>query len=76
MVTFSKDIKFRGSNQTTVNVSRNDRPFGQLWTFTAKGETHGWHAKTLAGDYRLFEAANKKDALFAARKWIAEKAAY
>jgi hypothetical protein len=75
MVTFSNSIKVKGSNQTTVNVSRNDRPFGQLWTFTAKDETHGWHAKTVAGDYRLFEAAKKGAALEAARKWIAAKAA-
>lgn len=75
MVSFSNPTKISGSNQTTINVSRKERPYGQLWTFTAKDETHGWHAKTLAGTYKLFEGP-KKAALAAAKAWMIAQAAY
>lgn len=49
-VTVTKST-FKGSNQITFNVGLNGRPFGQIWTFKAKGERHPYHVKTLAGFY-------------------------
>jgi hypothetical protein len=68
--TFHPVAKVSGSNQTTINVGRNGKPFGQLWTFTANGETHGWHAKTLNGSYKLFDGASKSANLTAAKAWM------
>ncbi len=53
-VTVTGPIRFKGSNSTRWNVDLDDVPFGQIWTFTAKGEVHPFHAKTLAGAYEAF----------------------
>lgn len=44
----------KGSNCIKWNVDYNGRPFGQLWTFKARGEVHRYHAKSLAGVYANF----------------------
>jgi hypothetical protein len=44
-------VKHKGSNQVAFNVDLDGRPFGQIWTFHAKGEVHPYHVKTLAGFY-------------------------
>jgi hypothetical protein len=60
-VTFHSPSVSRGSNQTKINVDLNGRPFAQLWTYTAKGESHPWHAKvTKTGRYRAFEGKRAK----------------
>jgi hypothetical protein len=68
--TFHALKKIAGSNMTSVNVDRDGKPFGSLWTFTAKGETHGWHAQTLKGAYKLFEGPSKAASLAAAKAWM------
>lgn len=74
--TFQTATKNAGSKQTTINVDRDGKPFGQLWTFTNKGEVHGWHAKTLDGAYAYFdESPNKKDNLSTATLWMICEAA-
>jgi hypothetical protein len=73
---FHTATKVSGSNQTSINVDRDGKPFGQLWTFNTKDETHGWHAKTLGGAYAYFDYipdgtfAPKIKALIAAREWM------
>lgn len=52
-VTITGPIKNKGSNMITFNVDLNGVPFGQIWTFKAKGERHGYHVKTLAGFYAI-----------------------
>lgn len=69
---FIQQTPSKDTNQRTINVERNGRPFGQLWTFEAKGETHPWHAKTLAGDYHAFYA--KDGGLTAAQRWLEDLA--
>lgn len=61
MITFLKVAKKPGSSQQTINVERNGKPFGQLWTWpNTKTEWHPWHAKPLNGDHKTFD--NLKDA--------------
>lgn len=52
-VTITK-VKHSGSNAINFNVDLNGVPFGQIWTFKAKGEWHPYHVKTLAGYYATF----------------------
>lgn len=54
MFTFSEIIKTKGSNAQRINVSKDGRPFGQIWTFKAAGEKHPWHFKGLSGSYQTF----------------------
>jgi hypothetical protein len=56
--TVSKAIRFKGSNRTAWNVANatTGAPVGQIWTFTARGEIHPFHFKTLDGFYCIFES--------------------
>lgn len=49
-ITITK-VKVSGSNMIAFNVDLNGVPFGQIYTFKAKGEVHPYHVKTLAGFY-------------------------
>lgn len=66
----------KDSGRISINVDRNGRPFGQLWTYRNTAEEfHPWHAKTLAGAYQVFQPATlsanaKKIAGFDAMAWI------
>jgi hypothetical protein len=53
-ITLTKVLPARGSNRTAWNYDLDGRPFGQVWTFKAKGESHLFHAKPLKGEYRFF----------------------
>lgn len=53
-ITITKVKPLRGSNIIRWNFDLNGNAFGQVWTFKAKGETHLFHAKTLAGAYEAF----------------------
>lgn len=35
--TFTLVPKLRGSTMLTINVDRNGKPFGQIWTFRERG---------------------------------------
>ena len=76
MTTFQTAKKNAGSNSSIINVDRDGKPFGQVWTFTTKGEVHGFHAKTLAGAYKYFDytpdgtLTPKIKALVAAKAWM------
>jgi len=48
-VNYSKASK---GQRLFVNVSLDGEPYGQLWTFQAKGEKHPWHSKPLDGDHQ------------------------
>lgn len=52
-ITITKVVN-KGSNLISYNVDLNNAPFGQIWTFKAKGEKHGYHVKTLKGAYKLY----------------------
>jgi len=53
--TFIKAVKRPGLTQKTINVERNGKPFGQLWTWpNTKTEKHPWHAKPLNGKHETF----------------------
>jgi hypothetical protein len=75
-IAFAPAVRAPGSNRIAINVSKDGRPFGQLWTFANDRKTfHGWHAETLAGEYEFFEpsdlsAAAKKVAGFDAMAWM------
>ena len=43
--------QYRGSNRTDWNVDLEGRPFGQIWTYKARGERHPYHARALDGRY-------------------------
>lgn len=47
-VTITK-ATFKGSNRIAYNVDLNGRPFGQIFTFKARGEVHPFTVVTLAG---------------------------
>lgn len=49
-----------GSNMIVINVKRNGKPFGQIWTFKEKGTKSVVNAKTLAGSEGAFSSV--KDA--------------
>lgn len=53
-VTITKNTA-KGSNAVRWNVDLNGVPFGQIWTFKARGEVHPFHVKTLAGAYAAFD---------------------
>ena len=60
-ITITKVVA-KGSNRIAYNVELNDVPFGQIWTFKAKGEFHPFHVKTLRGEYTTranYEAAER-----------------
>lgn len=50
--TFYAATRESGSDMTTIRIDRNERPYGMIWTFTVRGEYHGWHAKLLTGEYK------------------------
>lgn len=52
-VTIEGPVRHKGSTCKFWNVSVDGVPFGQIWTFIARAEIHGFHAKTLAGEYKL-----------------------
>ena len=53
--TFTKVRRNIGSSCTQVNVDKDGRPFGALWTFrNTKTEWHPWHAQALNGEHRTF----------------------
>lgn len=54
-ITITKVKPVSGSNQTRWNIDVNGAPFGAIWTFTAKGEKHFFHAKPLIGSYASFD---------------------
>ena len=51
-ITITKRRAVKGSTAITWDIDRNGRPYGQIWTFKAKGEQHPHHVKTLSGFYR------------------------
>jgi hypothetical protein len=68
MTTFSKIIKKSGSTHKMIEVSRDGKPFGALWTWmNTKYDTHPWHYKTLNGEYGFFYG---KDGLKKAKEAI------
>lgn len=50
-VTITKEKAFKGSNRVVRNYDLNGTPFGQVWTYKTKGETHKWHAAKSNGAY-------------------------
>lgn len=50
-VTITKQPKFKGSNRVAYNVDLNGVPFGQIYTFKAKGEVHPFHAVKASGEH-------------------------
>ena len=72
IIQFSQQKTYRGSNQISIDVARNGRPFGQIWTFRKTAtETFPWTAKTLAGEFKHFYKVD--GGLRAAKKWIEAK---
>jgi len=59
---FTKAKKDAGSNRVYFNASRNGVPFGQIWTWEAKDESHPFHALALHGPYGTFDSL--ADAMF------------
>lgn len=59
-VTITKNVA-KGSNRIAYNVDLNGRPFGQIWTFKANNEKHGYHVKTLAGVYKLYSTYDEAE---------------
>lgn len=48
--TFSKIQKKPGSTKLSIEVSRDGKPFGLIWSWPdTRTECHPWHAKTVAG---------------------------
>jgi len=59
--TFIEVPKKPGSSQHTINVERDGKPFGQIWTWpNTATEHHLWHVKPLNGNHETFD--NLKDA--------------
>ena len=53
--TFHPVAPLKGIDTKTINVSRDDKPFGQMWTFTnTKDEEHPWHVSPLNGEHKVF----------------------
>lgn len=51
-------VRHKGSNAREWNVDLNGVPFGKIWTFKAKGEIHGYHAKPLNGEHTMHNSYN------------------
>lgn len=47
-VTITKQTA-KGSNRINYNVDLNGKPFGQIWTYKAKGEKHLYQVYCLNG---------------------------
>ena len=65
--TFSKTLKGLPGNASYryVEVSRNGRPLGLLWTWLNTADTkHPWHAKPLNGRHHTFRT------LALAKRWM------
>jgi len=58
MITFSKVIRKSGSSMKTIEVSKDEKPFGSLWTWFEKGEEHPWHVKPLTREHKFFYGKN------------------
>lgn len=57
---FSKVLTTRGSRMREINVSRNGRPFGKMWTWpNTRTEWHPWHAQPLNGEHKVFYNKNE-----------------
>jgi hypothetical protein len=55
MLTYTKQKTKPGSTQQVINVDRDGKPFGQIWTFRDTKDTwHPWHAKPLNGQHVTF----------------------
>ncbi len=52
--TITRPARGKGGNQVIWNVALDGNPFGQIWTFQARGECHPFHAKALSGEYARF----------------------
>ena len=64
----------KGSGLITINVEKDDQPFGQIWTFRTSLDTkHPWHAKPLDGEHKSFFA--KEGGFTAARTYFEQCAA-
>lgn len=59
--TYTTRPRKHGSTQTTIDVERDGKPFGQLWTWpNTKTDTHPWHSKPLNGEHEAFYAPTGK----------------
>lgn len=57
-------IKLGGINKVEWNVDHNGIPFGKVWTWTRKGETHPYHVVKASdeGSYRTFDTYKAAEA--------------
>ena len=52
-----------------INVEKDGKPFGQLWTWKDTEDTfHPWHAKPLHGSHMTFDGS--VNGLIAAKKYL------
>jgi hypothetical protein len=58
-ISFIAQPKRKGSQMVAYNVDVNGKPYGKVYTFKARGETHPWHVSELNGfhDTRATKAA-------------------
>lgn len=68
MLEFITMKRNKGSNQITINLELDGKPYGQIWTFrNTNTEQHPWHVKLLSGEYKNFPTMSEAKQ-FAARK--------
>lgn len=53
-ITITGPIKYKGSNRVSWNYDLDGKPFGQVFTFRARGEVHQFQAVTAAGRHLGF----------------------
>jgi len=72
MITFSKIRNANGSTRQYIEVSKDGKPFGSLWTYKeSRTDQHPWQARTLNDQHKVFwNTSDKKRALEAAKNWI------
>ena len=72
MTTFSKIRTAVGSTRQYIEVSRNGKPFGTIWTYkNTKKESSPWQAQTLNDVHKVFEYnTDKNKALKDAKDWM------
>jgi hypothetical protein len=70
MIEFGPIERKPGSDTRYINVSKDGKPWAQIWTFVRKGEKHPWHAKPLHGKHASFYSC--EGGLAAAKKYLEE----
>jgi len=71
MIEYTKVPKVSGSSIQTINISKDGKSYGQMWTWpNTKNETHPWHVKLLNNTHNISYAMPKAKSLKQLKTWV------